>query len=379
MKRIYFDNAATTPLRQEVVEAMLPCYTELYGNPSSSHREGQAARNALEKARMQVAAAIGAKAGEIYFTSGGSESDNWAIRCGCKSNIAKGKHIITSGAEHHAVLHTCQALEKEGYSVTYLPVDAQAMVAPQAVQQALREDTVLVTVMAANNEVGTLQPIREIAAMARRAGALMHTDAVQALGAIPIDMEAWGVDLLSLSAHKCYGPKGAGALYIRKGTHLHSLLYGGAQERGLRAGTENLAGAVGMGTAVRLMVEERSTWAPRVTALRDRLIRGIQEAIPDARFHGHPTQRLAGHVNVSFPGVKGEALLMRLDMEGVAASGGSACTSGSPSPSHVLLSMGLSQEEARGSVRFSLGKNNTLEEVEAVLSLLPGLVRALQG
>ena len=375
---IYMDNAATTATRPEVLEAMLPYFTQHYGNPSSIHSVGRDARRAVEKARQQVAAALGAQPREIYFTAGGSESDNWAIRCASRALAAKGKHIITSQIEHHAVLHTCQYMEKQGYEVTYLPVDENGLVRVEDVKNAIRPDTVLITIMAANNEIGTIEPIREIGKVAHEAGVLFHTDAVQAVGAVPIDVNDWNVDMLSLSGHKLHAPKGIGALYIRKGVKISNLIFGGAQERGLRAGTENLPGIVGLGAAIELAVSELPEYTRRLTALRDRLIDGILQSIHDVRLNGHRTQRLPGNVNVSVRYVEGEALLMRLDLAGVEASSGSACTSGSLDPSHVLLAIGLPHEIAHGSLRLSLGSDTTEADVDYVLQTLPGIVRDLR-
>ncbi|NLV59520.1 MAG: cysteine desulfurase NifS [Clostridiales bacterium] len=376
---IYMDHAATTATRSEVLEEMLPYFTQVYGNPSSIHKAGRDARKAVENARRQVAAAIGADPREIYFTAGGSESDNWAIRSACQKNAAKGKHIITSSVEHHAVLHTCEALEKEGYQVTYLPVDEYGRVNPKDVQKAIRTDTVLITIMAANNEIGTIQPIAQIGDIAREAGVLFHTDAVQAVGAIPVDVNAWKVDMLSMSAHKFHGPKGVGALYIRKGVRINNLIYGGAQERGLRAGTENVPAIVGLGKAIQLAIQELPQYQEKMSSLRDELIHGILNSIPDVRLNGHPTERLPGNVNVSVRYVEGEALLMRLDLAGIEASSGSACTSGSLDPSHVLLAIGLPHEIAHGSLRLSLGRDNTPSDVGKVLTELPRIVENLRA
>ncbi len=375
---IYMDNAATTATRPEVVEAMLPYFTQHYGNPSSIHRVGRDARRAVENARKQVAAALKCEPREVYFTAGGSESDNWAIRCAVKALEKKGKHIITSAIEHHAVLHTCEHMEKQGYEVTYLPVDEFGRVSVEDVKKAIRPDTVLVTIMAANNEIGTLQPIREIGKVTRESGVLFHTDAVQAVGAVEIDVNELNVDLLSLSGHKLHAPKGVGALYIRKGVRISNLIYGGAQERGLRAGTENLPGIVGLGKAIELAVAELPEYQTRMTAMRDRLIEGILAAIPDTRLNGHRTERLPGNVNISIRYIEGEALLMRLDLAGVAGSSGSACTSGSLDPSHVLLAIGLPHEIAHGSLRLSLGRDTTEEEIDEVLKILPDVVRKLR-
>lgn len=374
---IYLDNAATTAVRPEVLSKMLPFFTEKAGNPSSIHSAGRETRKAVENARRQVAAALHAEAREIYFTAGGSESDNWAIRCAVAETGKK--HVITSAVEHHAVLHSCRALERDGFRVTYLPVDENGLVSSDDVRRALTDDTALISIMAANNEVGTLEPVREIGQIARKAGVLFHTDAVQAAGTVPIDVNDWNADLLSLSGHKFHGPKGVGALYIRKGTRIHNLIEGGAQERGLRAGTENVPGIVGMGEALSLAAAELSEYTAHVTALRDRLIHGVLSAVPDARLNGHPVLRLPGNANFSFPGVEGESLLMRLDLAGIACSSGSACTSGSLEPSHVLSAMGLSPDMARSSVRFSLGRDNTAEEIDRVLAVLPPIVEDLRA
>lgn len=377
--RIYLDNAATTSLHSQALEAMLPYFSDYYGNPSSIHSEGRTARRAIEKARSQVAKAIGAEASEVYFTGGGTESDNWAIQGICERLQEKGKHIITSAIEHHAVLHTCEAMKKRGWQVTYLPVDGEGIVNPQQVKDAIRADTVLVTIMAANNEIGTLQPICEIAEITREKGILFHTDAVQAVGTIKVDVKQWGVDLLSLSAHKFHGPKGVGALYVRKGVHIQNLISGGAQERGMRAGTENLAGIVGLGKAIEIAENDLSKEQQRVSVMRDQLIDGLLRAIPETRLNGHPTLRLPGNVNIAVRYVEGEALLMRLDLEGIAASSGSACTSGSLDPSHVLLAIGLPHEIAHGSLRLSLGRDNTQEDVQKVLDVLPEIVANLRA
>ena len=376
-RRIYMDNAATTATRPEVLEAMLPYFTQHYGNPSSIHAFGRDARRALENARKQVAAALNCEPREVYFTAGGSESDNWAIRCALQNK--KGKHIITSAIEHHAVLHTCEYMEKQGYEVTYLPVDEYGIVSVEDVKNAIRPDTALISIMAANNEIGTIQPIAEIGKIAREAGILFHTDAVQAIGAIPVDVKEWNVDMLSLSGHKFHAPKGVGALYIRKGIRISNLIYGGAQERGLRAGTENLPGIVGLGKAIELAVAELPEYAERMTRLRDKLIDGILSGISDVQLNGHRTQRLPGNVNVSVRYVEGEALLMRLDLAGIAASSGSACTSGSLDPSHVLLAIGLPHEIAHGSLRLSLGSETTEEDVDYVIETLPNIVNTLRA
>ncbi|MBR3503232.1 MAG: cysteine desulfurase NifS [Clostridia bacterium] len=378
MKRIYMDNAATTRVTEPVFEAMAPYFTEVYGNPSSIHSFGREARRAVEKAREQVAAAIGAKPVEIYFTGCGTESDNWAVRGAAYAQKRKGNHIITSAIEHHAVLHTCQQLEREGFRVTYLPVDEYGVVKLDELEKALTPETTLISVMAANNEIGTVQPIAEIGRIAKARGILFHTDAVQAVGAIPIDVQAMGVDLLSMSGHKFHAPKGVGALYIRSGVRIQRFMQGGAQERTQRPGTENLASIVGMGRAVELAVADLPAKAAKVSAMRDRLMRGVVAAIPESRVNGHPTQRLPGNCNVSIRYIEGESLLLSLDLKGIAASSGSACTSGSLDPSHVLLAIGLPHEIAHGSLRFSLNEENTMEEVETVLTELTGIVQRLR-
>lgn len=377
--RIYLDNAATTAVSEEVLQAMLPYFREVYGNPSSIHGTGREAHKAVDLARRQVADAIGATPQEIYFTAGGSESDNWALKGTAFAKRAKGNHIITSAIEHHAVLHTCKWLEKQGFEVTYLPVDGEGRVDPAEVEKAIRPETILVSVMAANNEIGTLQPIREIGRVAHDHGVLFHTDAVQAIGAVPIDVNEMNIDMLSMSGHKFHGPKGIGAMYIRKGTRLDIFMQGGAQERGQRAGTENLAGIVGMGKAIEIAARDREANAARMSVLRDKLMDGILERIPDVRVNGSRTERLPNNVNVSIRYIEGEAMLLRLDLAGIAASSGSACTSGSLDPSHVLLAIGLPHEIAHGSLRFSLGTETTEEEVDEVLRVLPGIVSDLRA
>lgn len=377
MRRIYLDNAATTAVLPEVVEAMLPYYTQIYGNASSIHGPGREAKRALETARRQVMQALHAAVPqEIYFTAGGSESDNWALK-GVAFAHQRG-HIITTAIEHHAVLHTCQWLEKQGFAVTYLPVDAYGQVTAAQVEAALRPDTILVSVMAANNEIGTIQPIAEIGALCRARGVLFHTDAVQAVGTLPIDVQAMNIDLLSLSGHKLHGPKGVGVLYIRKGVKLDCLIHGGAQERGFRAGTENLPAIVGLGKAIEIAHMNLADNAARMTALRDRLLNGLMARVPDTRLNGHPTNRLPGNVNLSFDKVEGEALLLRLDLVGVAGSSGSACTSGTLDPSHVLLALGLNEAAANGALRLTLGTDTTEEEIDAVLDILPPIVADLR-
>lgn len=379
MKRIYMDNAATTRVTEPVFEAMRPYFCEIFGNPSSVHAFGREARKAVEQARRQVAAALGAQAGEIYFTGSGTEADNWALRGAAYAQKARGRHIITTQIEHHAVLHAAEQLEKEGFEVTYLPVDEDGVVSLEALEKALRPDTTLVSIMTANNEIGAIQPIREAAKLAKAHGALFHTDAVQAIGCVPIDVKADGIDLLSLSGHKFHAPKGVGALYIRSGVKLQRLIYGGAQEKTQRGGTENVASIVGMGKAIELAMESMESRNAYVSGLRDRLIEGILRRIPETRLNGHRTRRLSGNVNVSIRYIEGEALLLSLDMKGIAGSSGSACTSGSLDPSHVLLAIGLPHEIAHGSLRLSLSEENTAEEVDYTIDALVEIVERLRA
>ncbi|MDD4315327.1 cysteine desulfurase NifS [Methanoculleus sp.] len=375
---VYLDHAATTPTRPEVARAMLPYFSERFGNPSSLYALAREAKEAVEEARGRVAAAIGAAPEEVFFTSGGTEADNWAIKGVAAANRKKGDHIVTSSIEHHAVLHPCRALEKQGYRVTYLPVDEFGRVEPASVEEAITDKTILVSVMAANNEIGTVQPVAAISRIARDHGVPFHTDAVQAIGAFPVDVNSMGADLLAISAHKFGGPKGTGALYIRRKTRIGTFMDGGAQERGRRAGTENVPGIVGMGRAIELAVGEMPQNAPRLAAMRDRLIRGILDAVPDTRLNGHPTERLANNVNVAFRYVEGESILLMLDALGIAASTGSACTSASLEPSHVLTACGLPPEHAHGSLRLTLGHRNTEEDVDYVLEVLPGIIGRLR-
>ena len=377
--RIYLDYAATTPVSEDVMRAMAPYFRETFGNPSSIHGTGREAHRAVDAARKQVADAIGATPREIFFTSGGSESDNWALCGAAFAQRGRGNHIITTAIEHHAVLNTCRWLEKQGFRVTYLPVDACGRVDPDQAEKAMDDETVLISVMTANNEIGTLEPIREIGEIARRKGVLFHTDAVQAVGAVPVNVQETGVDLLSLSAHKFYGPKGVGALYIREGVRIDSLIHGGEQEGGLRAGTENLSGIIGLGEAIRLAVERMPENARKTAALRDRLIRGIMERLDGVRLNGHPTERLPNNCSLSFRDIEGEALLLRLDLAGIAASSGSACASGSLEPSHVLTAIGLSPETARGSLRMTLGAGTTEKEIDEVIRVLPEIVEDLRS
>lgn len=379
MNRIYMDNAATTRVSEPVAQAMMPYLTEVFGNPSSVHSFGREARKALDHARAQVAQALGAEPKEIYFTGCGTESDNWAIRGAAYAHKDKGNHIITTTIEHHAVLHTCEQLEKEGFEVTYLEVDEYGLVDVKALEAAIRPTTVLITVMAANNEIGTLEPIEEIGRIAREHKVLFHTDAVQAIGSVPFDVKRMNIDMLSLSGHKFHAPKGVGALYIRSGVRIDRFIRGGAQERGQRAGTENLASIVGMGRAIELATQNLEAHNAKLSALRDRLIQGILSNIPEVRLNGHPTMRLPGNVNVSIRYIEGESLLLSLDLKGIAASSGSACTSGSLDPSHVLLAIGLPHEIAHGSLRFSLSEENTEAEVDYVIDTLREIVDRLRA
>lgn len=379
MSTIYLDNAATTPVDKKVLEAMLPYYSDIFGNPSSLYSYGQEAKKAIEEAREKVAKALGADFDEIYFTSGGSESDNWALKGVAYALKEKGNHIITTEIEHHAVLHTCRYLEKEGFKVTYLPVDEYGLVKPEDLKKAITDKTILVSIMFANNEIGTIEPIEELVKIAHEKNVYFHTDAVQAVGNVPIDVKKLDVDLLSLSAHKIYGPKGVGALYIKKGVKIHSLIQGGTQERNRRAGTENVPGIVGLGEAIELITKNLDSHINKLKFLRDKLINGILEKIPYARLNGHPTKRLPGNVNVSFEFIDGESLILNLDMAGICASSGSACTSGSLEPSHVLLAIGLPRELARGSLRLTIGKDNTEEDIDKVLEVLPQIVKRLRS
>lgn len=367
---IYLDNAATTRTAPEVLEAMLPYFTENYGNPSAIHSLGTAGKKAVNRARRTIAAAIGARPEEIYFTSGGSEADNWAVKAAAESRSEKGRHIITTKIEHHAVLHTCQSLEKKGFEVTYLDVDADGMVCLQALRDAIRPDTILISIMSANNEIGTIEPIAEIGELARERGILFHTDAVQVFGQLPINVEEIKADLLSASAHKLNGPKGVGMLYVRTGVRLAPFIHGGAQERAMRAGTENVPGIVGFGAAVERALRIMKEKEARERELRDYLIRRIETEIPYCRLNGHREKRLPGNVNFSFLFVEGESLLIMLDLKEICASSGSACTSGSLDPSHVLLAIGLKHEEAHGSIRFTLSEENTREELDIVVEEL---------
>ena len=377
---VYADHAATTAVTDTALTAMLPHFTRDYGNPSSLYRFAQEGKTHLEQARAQVAACLNARPEEIYFTSGGTEADNWALRGVAELMALKGKktgHIITTAIEHHAILHTAQYLEKQGYEVTYLPVDGDGLVDPANLEQAIRPDTILISVMAANNEIGTIQPIAEIGAIARAHKVLFHTDAVQAVGHIPVDVEAWNVDLLSLSGHKFGGPKGIGALYMKKPLRLPALIQGGGQEKGRRSGTENVPGAAGMAAALKEAVDHLPEESARLAALRDKLIAGLSK-LPYTRLTGHPAKRLPGTASFVFEGVEGEALLLHLDAKGICASSGSACSSASLDPSHVLLSIGLPHAIAHGSLRLSLGSDNTEADVDYILKEVPAVVAYLR-
>lgn len=376
--KYYFDNAATTPVREEVLQEILPYFREYYGNASSIYSIAKESKKALEAARAKVAAAIGATPDEIYFTAGGSESDNMALRGVVNASKKEKKHIITTKIEHHAILHTAEFLETKGVDVTYLNVDEFGKISLEELENAICPETVLISVMFANNEIGTIQPIAEIGEIAKKHGVLFHTDAVQAVGHVPIDVEKLQVDLLSMSGHKLGAPKGIGAIYVRKGTRISPLIFGGAQEKKLRAGTENIAGIVGLGKAAELAVAEMEETTKKLIALRDKLIHGILESIPDSRLNGHPTDRLPGNCNISFSYIEGESLLLLLDALGIAASSGSACTSGSLDPSHVLMAIGLPHEIAHGSLRLTIDRENTEEQVDFILEKLPGLVQRLR-
>ena len=375
---IYMDYNATTPIDERVLSAMLPYLKEEFGNPSSIYSLAQRARRAVEEAREKLAKLLNADPKEIIFTSGGTESDNFAIKGIAYANQDKGKHIITSQIEHHAVLNTCKFLEKQGFHITYLPVDRYGVVDLDALEKSITSQTILISIMFANNEVGTIQPIKKIGEIAKRHGVYFHTDAVQAVGKIPIDVKELGIDLLSLSAHKFYGPKGVGALYVRKGVKMSSFIQGGEQERGRRGGTENVAGIVGLGKAAEIAQEEMVEEEKRVRALRDELERRLLERIPEVVLNGHPQNRLYNTLSICVKYVEGESMLLNLDREGICASSGSACTSGSLEPSHVLLAMGVPPEIAHGSLRFSLGKFNREEDVERVSEVLPSIVEELR-
>jgi cysteine desulfurase len=378
MKRIYLDHAATTPVDPQVVDAMLPYFSDIFGNPSSPHSFGREAQRALEDARAKIAAAIGAGPEEIVFTSGGTESDNTAVKGVARAAKGRGGHIITSSIEHHAVLEPCHSLEKEGFDVTRINVDGEGLVDPDDVRRAITDRTILISIMHANNEIGTVQPVEEIGRIAREKGIYFHTDAVQTFGHLNIHVDRLNVDLLSASAHKLYGPKGVGFLYVRKGTRIRPLMEGGDQENGRRASTHNVAGIVGLGKSVEIALARMEDENRRLSALRDRLIREILK-MEDVRLNGHPIRRLPNNVNVSISYVEGESLLLNLDMEGIACSTGSACTSSSLEPSHVLKAIGLSHETAHGSLRFSLGRATTEDDIGHVVGVLPSVVEKLRS
>ncbi len=381
MKKIYLDNNATTRMREEVLEAMLPFYKDVYGNASSVHEFGRTARKAVDDARAKVASLLGASgADEVVFTSGGTESDNFAIKGVAHAlKRQRGRHIITSSIEHHAVLNTCKFLEKEGYETTYVGVDRDGVVNVDELKGAIKEGTILISIMLANNEVGTIEPVREIGEIARDKGIIFHTDAVQAMGKVPVDVSRLNVDLLSLSGHKIYGPKGIGALYIRKKTKITPILQGGHHEMNKRAGTENVAGIVGLGRASELAKQELRKESEYVMELRDHLYTGIVERIKFVRLNGHPEKRLPNTVNVGFKYLEGESIILNLDMEGVAVSTGSACTSGSLEPSHVLTAMGVDPADTQGSIRFSLGRDTTKEDIDYVVRVLPPIIQRLRA
>lgn len=376
---IYLDNAATTKTRPEVVEAMLPYFTELYGNPSSVYEFATPSKQAVAAARETIAASIGAKTNEIYFTAGGSEADNWALKAAAEAYQGKGNHIITSKIEHHAVLHTCEYLERNGFEVTYLDVDENGVVKLEELKKAIRPTTILITIMYANNEIGTIQPVKEIGAVAKEHGILFHTDAVQAYGHLPINVDDCHIDMLSASGHKINGPKGIGVLYIRTGVKIRSFIHGGAQERKRRAGTENVTGIVGVGEAARIAMETMEARSRKEAELRDYLIEKVLREIPYTRLNGHHTDRLPNNANFSFQFIEGESLLIMLDSKGICGSSGSACTSGSLDPSHVLLAIGLPHEIAHGSLRLTMSEENTKEEMDFVVESLKGIVERLRN
>ena len=380
MKTTYMDYSATTYVKPEVLDAMMPFFTEKFGNPSSFYGISRETKMAVDNARAQVAKAINCDPNEVYFTGGGSEADNWAIKGIATAHMKKGNHIITTKIEHHAVLHTCQWLEKQGFEVTYLDVNEEGFIDLKQLESAITDKTILVSIMFANNEIGTIQPIKEIGAICREKKVLFHTDAVQAIGSVPVDVKEMNIDLLSLAGHKLYGPKGIGALYIRKGVRIDNLIHGGGQERGRRAGTENIPGVVGLGKAIEIATENIEENRARLTVLRDKLIDGVLERIPYARLNGpRGDKRLPGNSNISFEFIEGESILLSLDFEGICASSGSACTSGSLDPSHVLLAIGLPHEKAHGSLRTTLGAASTEEDVEKLLNELPPIIERLRN
>jgi cysteine desulfurase len=376
---IYLDHAATTPVHPDVLAAMLPYFSEQFANPSTLYRFGRSCKEAVETTRAHVAELIGASSDEIYFTSGATEADNWAIIGGSMARESKGRHIITSGIEHHAVLGTCEYLKARGWEITVLPVDSRGLVRPEDVRAAITDQTILITIMHSNNEIGTIEPIEEIGKIAKEKGILFHTDATQSVGKVPLDVDLLNVDMLSLSGHKLYGPKGIGALYVRKGTRMLPYMHGGAQEKSKRAGTHNVPGIVGLGKACEIAKATMSEESARLTAMRDRLILGIKDRIPHVRLNGHATKRLPNNANLSIAGIEGEGMILRLDYNGICVSSGSACTSGSLAASHVLLGIGLPHELAHGSLRMTLGKDTTDADVDKVLEVLPGIVETLRS
>ncbi len=379
VKKIYADNAATTALSPKVLDKMMPYLTEIYGNPSSIYEEGVKANNAINVAREEIAKCIGASPNEIYFTSGGSEADNWAIKGAAHLMLKKGKkHIISSAFEHHAVLHTLDALKREGFEITLLDVHEDGIVRPEDLENAIREDTGLVTIMYANNEIGTIQPISELAEICKNHNIIFHTDAVQAIGNVEIDVHNQNIDMLSLTGHKFHGPKGCGALYVKKGLRIPNLIDGGAQENGRRAGTENVAGIVGLAEALKLAIAGMDERNKKLTAIRDKIIDGLLK-IERSRLNGDPVKRLPGNINMCFEGIEGESLLLNLDLKGISASSGSACTSGSLDPSHVLLSIGLPHEIAHGSMRLSFSDDNTMEDADYILETVPPIIEKLRA
>jgi len=378
-KLIYMDNAATTKIHSEILEEMLPYLSDNYGNPSSIYSIGRESRKALDMARERVAKALNAQNSEIFFTSGGTESDNWAIKGIAFGNESKGKHIITTNIEHHAVLHTVAYLEKYGFEISHIPVKEDGIVDIKDLEKEIREDTILISVMFANNEIGSIQPIKEIGEIAHKKGIYFHTDAVQAVGNIPIDVKDLNIDLLSLSGHKINGPKGVGALYIKKGVNISNMLHGGGQEMKRRAGTENVAGIVGLGKAIELATKDIPKKSKYLIELRDCFIKEIQEKVPDTILNGNPNLRLPGNINICFKYIEGESILLMLDMKGICASSGSACTSGSLEPSHVLLALGLPHEIAHGSLRLTLSTENTKQDIEYVLETIPPIIKTLRA
>ncbi|WP_297130531.1 cysteine desulfurase NifS [Terrisporobacter sp.] len=379
-RRLYMDYSATTPVKKEVLDEMMPYLTDYFGNASSFHLFGRETKTALDKARKQIASLVNADPNEIFFTNGGTESDNWALQGAAFARKNKGNHIITSKIEHHAILHTCEYLEKvHGFEVTYLDVDADGIVDIEQLKREIKDTTILVSIMYANNEIGTIQPIKEITEIAHEHGALMHTDAVQAAGNIPVDVKELGVDLMSMSGHKIYGPKGIGSLYMKKGVRIQNLIHGGAQERRKRAGTENIPAIVGYGKAAEIAKGNMESHISELTRLRNKLIDGVLERIPHTRLNGHRTNRLPGNANFSFEFIEGEGILLLLDQLGIAASSGSACTSGSLDPSHVLMSIGLTHEWAHGSLRLTVGDFTTDDDIDYILENLPGVIERLRS